>query len=354
MRRAGNAVRAFAIAALLLPSLFACANKTEQPAVASAPVTSETAPAPPAQPLEISQEAFAAWLAGFRGEALAAGITPDTFDRAMTGVQPLAKILELDRKQPESTARYEDYLAHKLTQPTIDKARQYLAEDRVLLREIGQHYGVQPRFILALWAVESAFGKVMGNYSVIQSLTTLAFDGRRSAYFKKELIAALLIVQNGDVTAQDMRGSWAGAMGQSQFMPSSYLKYAVDYDKSGRRDIWSNRADVYASIANYLSSVGWHDDQTWGRPVLAPVSIDQTQLGLTVRKSLKVWRKLGVTATDGSKLPARDIEASLIQIQSPNGPHFLVYDNYRTIMDWNKSNFFATAVGQLADRIGDE
>lgn len=355
MGRAGNAARAFAIAVALLPGLTACASKAPEPGVAAPPVPStDTAQNPVPVAPEISAEGFQAWLVGFRVEALAAGITGETFDRAMAGAAPIPRVIELDRKQPESVARYPDYLAHVLTPQKIEKARQYLVEDKVLLTEIGKRYGVQPRFILALWGIESGFGKVMGGYPVLQSLATLAYDGRRSAYFKKELIAALQIIQNGDVTPQDMRGSWAGAMGQSQFMPSSYLKYAVDYDGKGRRDIWSSRADVYASIANYLSRVGWHDDQNWGRPVEAPADIDQKLVGLTVKKPLSAWRKLGITQESGKKLPVTPIEASLIQIQAPDGPYFLVYDNYRTIMDWNKSNFFATAVGQLADRIGND
>lgn len=348
--------------------LAACASKPP-PVEAVAP----TAPAPeiaaaPAAPTElqatVDQSDFQRWLAGFRETALAAGITRETLDRSLSGIEPIPRVMELDRKQPEFTTSYETYLTSTVSQARVDKARQYRKDDAALLKEISRRYGVQSRFILALWAMESSFGKGMGNYPVITSLATLAYDGRRRSYFEHELIAALRIVQDGDVAPEAMKGSWAGAMGQSQFMPSSFLKYAVDYEGTGRRDIWSSRADVYASIANYLSRVGWHADQNWGRAVHVPAKLSDAEFGLTVTHPVGEWAKLGVTDASGKPLPTSKLAASLIRIQSPPaqiggaprppGPYFLVYDNFRTIMDWNKSFFFATSVGQLADRIGDE
>ncbi len=357
-------------AAALALSLFlaSCASKPP-PVESGAPVVPVpesviAAPVPDQPPASADLTDFQRWLAGFREQALAAGITPETLDRTLIGIEPIQRVTELDRKQPEFTTSYEDYVAHTVNQARIDKARQYRAEDAALLKAISSRYGVQSRFILALWAVESSFGKGMGSYPVIPALATLAYDGRRRSYFEHELIAALRIVQDGDVTPDAMKGSWAGAMGQSQFMPSSFLKYAVDYEGTGRRDIWTSRADVYASIANYLSRVGWHADQNWGRAVHVPAKLSDAQFGLTVTHTVNEWAKLGVTDTNGKPLRPSTLTASLVRIQSPPaqiggpprppGPYFLVYDNFRTIMDWNKSFFFATSVGQLADRIGDD
>ncbi len=292
---------------------------------------------------------FATWLGGVRKEALANGIRPATLDRALTGLQPIARVLELDQRQPEHVLDFADYLRRVVNDDRIATARRRLAENRAVLREIGAKYGVQPSFIVALWGIESDFGRLTGGFPVIGALATLAYDGRRSAFFRGELLDALKIVDEGDITPEAMRGSWAGAMGQSQFMPSSFLAYAVDYRGAGRRDIWTNREDVFASIANYLSRVGWHADETWGRPVQLPPGFDRALAGIETRKSLAAWARLGIRRRDGGRLPARALDASLILPGGPDGPAFLVYDNFRTILKWNSSLFFATAVGHLAD-----
>lgn len=298
--------------------------------------------------------AFIAWRDGVRAEALAAGIAAPLFDRAFADVQPIPKILELDRKQPEFTLTFEEYVGRTVTQSRVDRGRKLLVEHAAALQKASDRFGVQPRFIVALWGIESGFGRSMGGYPVIAALATLAYDGRRSAYFRKELMAALKILQSGDIAPEAMKGSWAGAMGQSQFMPSSFLKYATDGDGDGKRDIWGDADDVFASIGSYLATVGWRADQNWGRAVRIPdAGIDPELLGLGPRKSLAEWQALGIRRDDGGDLPARPITASLIQVRGPGSPYFLVYDNFRTIMDWNRSFLFATTVGILADRLSD-
>ena len=187
---------------------------------------------------------------------------------------------------------------------------------------------------------------------MIASLATLAYDGRRSAYFRGELLQALIILNEGHITADAMVGSWAGAMGQSQFMPSSFLNFAVDFDGDNRRDIWTTKADVFASAANYLARSGWRDDQTWGREVRLPAGFELALADLDVVKRLSEWQALGVRRADGGDLPARDLKASVVLPGGEGGPAFVIYDNYRTILKWNRSSYFAVSVGYLADLIG--
>ena len=215
--------------------------------------------------------------------------------------------------------------------------------------EISKRYGVQPRFIVALWGIESSFGEGSGKFPVVAALATLAYDGRRSAFFRRELMNALKIIDQDHFDPKDMLGSWAGAMGQSQFMPSSFLLYAVNYSGDGRRDIWHSRPDVFASIANYLSQSGWHGDESWGRAVRLPAKFDPALIGLNVRKSMREWQRLGVQRSDGGVLPARDTVASVLRPGGEDGPALLVFDNFRVLMKWNSSSYFASAVGFLAD-----
>ena len=222
------------------------------------------------------------------------------------------------------------------------------------MREVGARYGVQPRFIVALWGIETDFGRVSGGFQVLPAVATLAFDERRAAYFRKELFHALQIIDEGHITADRMTGSWAGAMGQSQFMPSSFVRHAEDYDGDGRRNIWDSKADVFASAANYLAESGWREDQTWGRPVRLPERMDPTLIGLEIRKVMADWQGMGVRRRDGSDLPDRQLRGSVIRAAGDTGPAFLVYDNFRAILAWNRSNFFGLAVGHLADKIGDQ
>jgi len=302
-----------------------------------------------AMPARAAELEFADWLDGVRQEALAAGISAATVDLALGSLEPIPRVIELDRRQPEKTQTYQQYLDH-VVNPRRKHAHQQLAGNRALLAEIGKRYGVQPRFIVALWGIESSFGEGSGKFPVVSALATLAYDGRRSDFFRGELMNALKIIDQDHFDPKDMLGSWAGAMGQSQFMPSSFLLYAVSYDGDSRRDIWHSRPDVFASIANYLSQSGWHGDETWGRAARLPADFDPALVGLGVRKSLRDWQRLGVRRSDGGPLPARDVLASVMRPGGEAaGPALLVYDNFRVLMKWNNSSYFASAVGFLAD-----
>jgi membrane-bound lytic murein transglycosylase B len=294
---------------------------------------------------------FYGFLSAIRRDAAAQGIRPSTIDVALRNAEFLPHVIELDRKQPERQLTFSEYLEKVVTEQRLDSARRQLADNRVLLDGIWRHYNVEPRFVVALWGVESDFGKVMGNYSVVSALATLAYDGRRSAYFRGEVISALRIIDQGHIRADKMMGSWAGAMGQCQFMPSTFLSYAVDYDGDGRRDIWNDRADVLASIANYIARLGWRGGQGWGREVMLPAGFDASFSGLEVKRPTGEWSRLGVRSIDAGPLSGRESEASLVMPDGAQGPAFLVYDNFRTIMRWNKSTYFAAAVGYLADGI---
>ena len=297
-------------------------------------------------------EEFDVWRGALRTEALANGISAALFDEAFQNVSPIARVIELDRNQPEFTLTLSTYLQKVVSGTRTKKARIRLEEHKDILAEVSAKYGVQPRFIVALWGIETNFGQHTGGFSVIAALATLAHDGRRSAYFRKELLNALTILQEGHIKPADMKGSWAGAMGQSQFMPSSFLSYATDWDGDGRRDIWTTQNDVFASIANYLSSVGWRNDLTWGREVKVPVGLNTASLSKAkTKKTMDEWRALGVTSADGSPLPKRNLTSRLVVPAKSDGRAFLAYKNYDNILKWNRSNYFAIAVGTLADNI---
>ena len=296
---------------------------------------------------------FQAWLHDLRAEARERGITEATLNDALGGVTLIPRVIELDRKQPEFTLTFAQYRDRVVPAARIKKGRRKLAENRALLEEIGKKIGVQPRFIVALWGIETDFGRVTGGFSVIPALVTLAFDGRRSAYFRKELHNALRILNEGHITPKAMVGSWAGAMGQCQFMPSSFLAHAIDYDGDGRRDIWTTRKDVFASAANYLAKSGWRADQTWGREVKLPAGFDPALADLKVQKKTGEWQALGVRRADGGDLPARQLSASIVLPEEGQmSPAYMVYGNYRATLLWNRSTYFALAVGLLSDGIG--
>jgi membrane-bound lytic murein transglycosylase B len=300
-------------------------------------------------PAEAVQGDFYAFLVAIGRDAAAQGIRRSTVDFALRDAQFLSHVIELDRKQPERQLTFSEYLDKVVTAERMDGARRHLVENRVLLDGIWRRFNVEPRFIVALWGIESDFGRVMGNYGVVSAVATLAYDGRRSSYFRGELISALRIIDQGHIRPDNMIGSWAGAMGQCQFMPSTFLSYAVDYDGDGRRDIWNDRADVLGSIANYIARLGWRGGEGWGREVMLPAGFDTRYTGLEVKRPTGEWSRMGVRGVDTGPLVGRDAEASLVIPDGAGGRAFLVYDNFRTIMRWNKSTFFAAAVGYLAD-----
>ncbi len=296
-----------------------------------------------------AEDDFSAFLYSVRREAAAQGISARTASQALGAAQYLPHVIELDRHQPEQILTFTQYLQKTVSPQRKENARRALFDNGALLSSVGRRFDVEPRFIVALWGLESDFGQVTGNYMVVSSLATLGFDGRRGPYFRGELISALRIIDEGDIGVGDMFGSWAGAMGQCQFMPSTFLRYAVDFDGAGRRDIWHDRADVLGSIANFLAHLGWRNGETWGREVLLPPGFDVGRTGLDVIRSTADWNRMGVRGTDDLPLTASAAEAALVLPDGGGGPALLVYGNFRTIMRWNKSTYFAAAVGYLAD-----
>jgi membrane-bound lytic murein transglycosylase B len=302
--------------------------------------------------LAVTGQDFPLWLEDFKRDAAAQGVPAMTIESALAGVTPMPRVLELDERQPESTVTLSEYLAKVVVPARIEQGRKLKVENRRLLHAIGDRYGVPPKTIMALWAIESSFGHAMGDFRVVNSLATLAYDGRRPDLFRAELIAALKIIARGRFGASDLKGSWAGAMGQTQFMPSTYLRYGVPYGHDGQSDIWHNTGDVFASSANYLSSLGWKREESWGREVRLPTRFGADALGLPNRRTIAEWARLGVRRSDGGMLPASSIQASVVAPDGLGGRAFLVYDNFRTIMKWNHSTYFALAVGLLGDAIG--
>ena len=298
-----------------------------------------------------ADENFEAWLDTLRQDAATAGISDATITEALSHVELREKIVKYDRNQPEFKLTYDRYMRNVVPASRVEKGKRLWDENKVLIDEIGAKYGVQPRYIVALWGIESSFGKHTGGFSVINALATMAYDGRRATFFRKELLAALKIIDEGHIAYPDMKGSWAGAMGQCQFMPSSFLAYAQDWDGDGKQDIWQNKADIFASIAHYLQQAGWRDDLTWGRQVQLPRDFaNAAQLvDAKTRKTMEEWRALGVKNPDGSSLPTRNLSSRLVMPDGDEGPAFLVYANFDATLRWNRSNYFALAVGALSD-----
>lgn len=298
-----------------------------------------------------AEDDFTQWLEQLRVEALSKGISETTLEEALSGLEPIPRVIELDRNQPEFKYDIWSYLDLVITDTRIIKGRQMLYTHRKLLNKIKAHYGVQPRFLVAIWALETNFGANIGKFPVIGAVATLAHDTRRSSFFRNELLSALKIIDEGHINLTDMRGSWAGAMGQLQFMPSTFLRFAVDEDRDGRKDIWHSLPDVFGSAANFLSGNGWDSAYTWGRQVKVPQGLEKDVAGLNIEKPLTEWNRLGVRRTSGRNLPDVTINASLIQPSGSAGPSFLVYRNFRAVMQWNPSYLYALAVCHLADRL---
>lgn len=310
------------------------------------------------------QPSFEVWLGEIRSEAVERGIKPEIVKAALTGIEPIRRVIQRDRNQAEFKLTLEIYRNRVVTPANVARGRMMAEKHARLLEAVSNRYGVQPRFILAIWGIETRFGAIKADVPLIPALATLAYDARRSDFFRKQLFDALEMVNRGYIGLESLFGSWAGAMGQPQFMPSSYLAFAQDFDGDGRRDIWKSEADVFASIANYLARHGWRDDLTWGRQVRTPRSLigslgepeRRAAPGCRARTSetrrLSEWQKLGVRKADGSNLPTRDVEAALVLPESADGPAFLVYSNYAAIMAYNCAHLYAITVGTLAERIG--
>ena len=292
------------------------------------------------------------WLAALRADARKRGVSDEILDAALRDVKPIPRVIELDRRQPEGTMTFAAYVKRVAPPSRVQRGRRLLEQHKALLRKVSAKYGVPASVIVALWGVESDYGRQTGGFPIIGALATLAYDGRRSAYFRGELLNALQILQEAHITPALMTGSWAGAMGQSQFMPSSFLSRAVDHDGDGRRDIWTTHADIFASAANYLKQAGWRKGQLWGRRVKLPQGFNAKLIDLKVVKSLADWQALGVRNAWGRALPKVAFDASIIAPDGPEGAAFLVYHNFRVLMKWNRSTYFGATVGLLADQIG--
>lgn len=292
---------------------------------------------------------FAQWLEALEQEAKAAGISDATL-AALDDLEPLERVLELDNSQPEFVQTFTRYIGLRITEGQVSRGQALLQEHQTLLAEVRQQYGVQPHYLAAFWAIESNFGRATGGFSVLQALATLAYDPRRADFFRRELLTALQIIDDGHISPERMSGSWAGAMGQLQFLPSVFYRYGVDGDGDGRIDIWNSLPDVFHSAANFLSNSGWKGDERWGREVLLPADFDFALAGTQSRLGLQAWKDMGVKKVDGTGLPVANIEASVILPAGAEGPAFLGYSNYRATLAYNPSTFYALTVGNLADR----
>lgn len=300
-----------------------------------------------------AKPSFEQYVLDLKAQAVEKGYEPAFLDRVFTDVQFYQRSVKADKNQPEFKVTLDTYLPKRLPKWKRDKAAKLYSENRDLLRQIENTYQVQGRYIIALWGVESNFGKFQGKFPVISALTTMAYEGLREKLFKRQLFAALAILRQGHISQDKFLGSWAGAMGQSQFMPTSFLAYAQDFDGDGKKDIWGSKADVFASIAYYLKAEGWDDSATWGRQVQVPSGLDLSMTGLAKKKmqTLAQWQALGVRRMDGRDLPQRQLKASLILPDDKGGRAYLVYSNFHTLMHWNRSTYFGVSVGHLSDFI---
>lgn len=312
-----------------------------------------------------AKPSFETYIQAIKKEASEKGYSPEIIQSSFAKVTFHKRAVSADKSQPENVETLDTYLPKRVPNWKINRARDEFKKHEKLLNTVANKYGVQPRFIVALWGLETNFGKIMGNYNVISALSTMAYEGRREAFFKKQLWAALTILEEGHISIDNMKGSWAGAMGQNQFMPTSFLSYAVDGDGDGKKDIWDNHADVFSSMANYLKKEGWSDELTWGRQVKLPDNFDISlaipkntgsranwlKAWSKTEKTLAQWQDLGIRRTDGTNLPKADVTAALVFPDDANGRAYLAYNNYKSLMHWNLSYYFVTSVGHLSDRI---
>lgn len=303
-----------------------------------------------------SSEGFNAWLKQFEAKAVSRGISKATVQNTLGGISLNQKVIRLDKKQPEFKKRYfKDYKAKVVSATRIKQGRKLLQKHYRLLDEIEKKFGVQKRFIVALWGAETNYGGYTGGFNIPRSLASLAYDGRRKKFFEKELINALKILEEGHIRNSEFTGSWAGALGQCQFMPSSFFAYAVDYNNDGKKDIWNDKADIFASIANYLKTEGWRGEYTWGRRVNLPSNFRHLFNEKSKKmRPLSYFKRMGVAGYGGAVIPNVDINARLVAPDGNDGDYsevYLVYSNYNVIMHWNRSTYFATSIGLLADSL---
>lgn len=295
------------------------------------------------------KKSWSEFVRGLRSEALSQGIRPAVFDRAFQGMKaPNRKVLHYDRTQPEKRLKFLKYRNTRADNYRIMIGRKEIKKHASILNEVSHKYGVNKCFIVSLWGLETSYGRFMGSFPVVKSLATLAYDNRRAAFFRKQLFYALHILNNDHVSLKDFKGEWAGASGHPQFLPSSWYNYAVDYDGDGRKDIWKTLPDVFASIANYLKQHGWKSNQPWAIEVKAPASLHKDLYGRKITKSVTEWEKLGIRAKKGA-LPTRNYEVSIIRPYG--GPTYMIFNNFKVIMKWNRSTYYAGTVGYMAEKV---
>ena len=302
-------------------------------------------------PVLAQTQDFNTWLSGIRQQAAAQGISQATINAALYNIQPSQRAIELDRKQPEKKKTFAEYKKLIVNDLRVKRGRQMLREHYQTLQEVENRFGVPKEIIVSLWGIETNYGSNTGGFMVVPALATMAWEGRRAEFFTKELMNALKIIDAGHISAANMKGSWAGAMGQNQFMPSSFNAYAIDGNGDGKRDIWNTKKDVFASTANYLKKNGWREGERWGRQVKLPATFPENMISLKIKKPIFYWSSMGVSQINGQPLPQADMMASIVAPDGKNGEVYITYNNYDTIMDWNRSTYFATSVGLLADRI---
>ncbi len=327
--------------------LAGCQTSNATPVTATTGIPTDTVAAAPA---EQPRQSFQEWLAGLRTEALGQGIRPATFDRAFADVRLRDRVRELDSSQPEFTRQPWQYLDSAVSDLRVRNGREKIQQNQALLRGVSQRSGVPTEILVAFWGIETDYGRETGGFPVVDALTTLAYEGRRATYFRAELLAALKILDSGDIAPERMSGSWAGAMGMTQFMPTIFLKHAIDEDGDGRRDIWGSLPDVFGSTAKFVQANGWRTGERWGEEVTLPADFPYEQAELTVSKPVSEWRRLGVRPLDGTEL-AGDGNASVLLLAGAGGPAFLARDNFRAIMRYNPSTSYALAVALLSDRM---
>ena len=293
---------------------------------------------------------FSEWLDKLKVEAIKKRISKETLEKTLFKVKPLKRVIELDRKQPEFSMTFSDYIKKSVTKKRVRQGRQLLGKYKNVLDSVSGKFDVQQRFLIAFWGLETNYGNYTGSFPIVPALVTLAHDRRRASFFRNQLFAALKLIDQGHIR-YNARGSWAGAMGNHQFMPTTYRDFATDFDQDGAADLWNSKPDTFASAANYLKKAGWDSSKNWGREVKLPTDFEFGLSGLKERRKLYDWGLMGVKKTDGSALPEVDIDACLLLPSGYRGPAFLVYSNFRSILIWNRSIYYALAVGLLADQL---
>ena len=294
------------------------------------------------------------WLDNFRNEALAAGIKPETFDKAFDGISILPKVINLDQQQPEFLQTFVEYYGVRVNQKLLDQAKNLRIQNKILLKDIYQTYQVPEQYLLAFWGLESNFSKITGNFSIIQALFTLAVDGRREKFFKQQLLASLKILERRlipFIEPKSFKSSWAGAFGAMQFMPTTFLEYAVDTNNDQKVDLWNNTEEIFASAANYLQKMGWDKNTTWGQQVVLPSTFLYHEAEINNIKPLDQWTKQGIKPATGKSFPNNNPNTAIILPMGKFGPAFAVYPNFFLILKWNNSISYALSVGLFADQI---